>query len=287
MDVGIGDRRARISKAACSGAPARTLRCRVGEPGRRGEKLSEFNWSDLGASAESVADGLVRAVMATTERRRDSELRMAELRAIPLPGIEIVRAKLLAQSRLGPGWGKKLDTRLLHRDLSRTPRKLRFDGRRWYVTTSIRILEPVDPRQVWAAVRAIIEAPADYQWLRFAPGTEGIGPNGVWVGNSDGLWYSDIPGVGIDPIGGAAAAVMFYGGEGSVLDDSECADFPQWETPPPAYVELVLYNGERDRHDEFAEKLIAWAGGSAAELDHYTGRWKIRTTPRFANAGII
>jgi hypothetical protein len=80
---------------------------------------------------------------------------------------------------------------------------------------------------------------------------------------------------------------MFYGAEGSVLDDSECADFPQWETPPPAYVELVLYNGERDRHDEFAEKLIGWASGSAAEYDRYTGRWTNRTTPRFANAGII
>ena len=141
--------------------------------------VTEFAFKDIGASAGAVADGLVRAVTAPTAALRNSELRMAELRAVPLPGIQIARATLLATSRLGPDWESALDTALLRRDASRTPRKLRFDGRRWYAVTSIRLLDPVDPRRVWDALSTIIEASVEYRWRRFPPGSEEFGANGV------------------------------------------------------------------------------------------------------------
>ena len=71
---------------------------------------------------------------------------------------------------------------------------------------------------------------------------------------------------------------MTYGGEGSALDESDYGDFPQWQLPPPGFVEISLYNGDHDRHDEFAGKLCAWAGGNTAELDHYAGLWRMRPT---------
>ena len=207
---------------------------------------------------------------------RDAALRLAELRAIVLTGAEIDQVKRRAEACLNRHGESMPVTPLWCPEPIGAPRKLRFDGRRWYAVTTIRILDPVDPRRVWDALRTIIEAEVGYEWIRYPPGSESFGGNGAWYANSDGLWYSDVPGVGVDPIGAAALAIMHYGGEGSALNDTEYADFPNWEIPPPGFVEVHLLNGDHDRHDEFADKLTAWAGGTTAECDHYTGRWKYR-----------
>ena len=131
--------------------------------------------------------------------------------------------------------------------------------------TTIRFLTPVDPRAVWSAMSTIIEAPADYTWDRYPANPDMVAlfaPNPTW----------SAPG----GQGAQACAVMSYGAEGSRLNDSEYADFPADQVPPPAYVEVTLTNGDRDRHGEFLERLVAWAGSPVAIYESYAGTWTVR-----------
>jgi hypothetical protein len=119
--------------------------------------------------------------------------------------------------------------------------------------TSIRFLEPVDPRMVWAIMRTMIEAPADSAWDRYAPN-----PDMTALFAPNPTWYA--PG----GQGAGAVAFMSYGAEGALLDDREYHD-PQddWgpgQIPPPAYVEITLTNGNKDRHGEFAHQIICAIG---------------------------
>jgi len=119
--------------------------------------------------------------------------------------------------------------------------------------TSIRFLEPVDPRTVWAVMRTMIDAPAEYAWDRY-PANQNLGelfaPNPTWCA----------PG----GQGAGAVAVMHYGAEGALLDDREYTATPDdWapgQIPPPAYVQVMLTNGNRDRHGEFAHQIICAIG---------------------------
>jgi hypothetical protein len=130
--------------------------------------------------------------------------------------------------------------------------------------TTIRFLTPVDPRAVWTAMSAIIEAPADYTWERY-PYNPNMGslfaPNPTWNACSGQ--------------GAQAVATMIYGAEGSLLNDDEYEGVPAGQLPPPAYVELTLTNGAKDRHPEFLEKIIAWAGAPVAVQDDYAGTWQV------------
>ena len=119
--------------------------------------------------------------------------------------------------------------------------------------TWIRFLEPVDPRTVWAVMRTMIDAPADYTWDRYP-----ANPNMMALFAPNPTWYA--PG----GQGAGAVAVMHYGVEGALLDDREFSDWPEdWspaQIPPPGYVEISLTNGEKDRHGEFVHQIICAIG---------------------------
>lgn len=135
------------------------------------------------------------------------------------------------------------------------------------LTTTIRFLDPIDPRAVWSAMATIIEAPAGYWWH-----TTG---KDEWLRDI----YRDIPTWFAEPGQGAKAlASMHYGPEGSLVDDTEWSDpgYHPNQVPPPAYVEIRLTNGIRERHDEFAGNLITWAkwNGVRAVRDYeYSDGW--------------
>lgn len=230
-----------------------------------------FDFTNYASKTEAVVEGFLAVVTAPNEEVRRTTLRVVELLAVYLPGLAVDRAKERVESLLDFNREMMAMTALWFPDSSVPRHQLRWDGERWHAVTTVRILEPVDPRAVWDALGTILEAPVDREWTRFAPGSEEMGVNGVWYAKSE----EDL---GFDPIGAPVLAVMHYGGEGSALDDSDCTDWPDWMVPPPGFVDIHLINGDRDRHEEFADKLTDWAGGTTATCDYYTGYWSVRTT---------
>lgn len=141
--------------------------------------------------------------------------------------------------------------------------------------THIRFLQPVDPRLVWEVMRRVIEAPAGYIWDRH-PAHDANDP--VWKYSDNAVWISN--GYAMHEAGiydtSLVAATMYYGAEGSMLDDSEYDEgFPAAQIPPPAYVHIHFCNGHRDRHDELAHRLIAEVGIPAALERDCEGTWTL------------
>lgn len=129
----------------------------------------------------------------------------------------------------------------------------------------VRFTEPVDPRVVWEAVRTVVEAPNDYAWARYAPGGQ-MGTNGCWFAEPEQ--------------GAKALACMYYGAEGSPLDDTEYNDpDDDWapaQIPPAGYVEAHIWASYRYTSElvERAHRLAALVGVPAAIRDDFTGCWK-------------
>lgn len=132
-------------------------------------------------------------------------------------------------------------------------------------TAYVRFTEPVDPRAVWRAVRAIVDAPDSYAWECYAPGGS-MGRDGCWFAHPDQ--------------GAHMLACMYYGPEGSALDDSEYTNEPEdWapsQIPPAGYVEVHLAAGYSitDEIIERARRLITVMGVAAAIRDDFDGTWK-------------
>lgn len=131
-------------------------------------------------------------------------------------------------------------------------------------TAYVRFTAPVDPRAVWAAVRAIVEAPDNYSWECYAPGGQ-MGRDGCWFAKPDQ--------------GARSLAWMYYGPEGAPLDDSEYTDDPQdWapaQIPPAGYVEVHLDTryAYTDEVIAQAQTLVALVGVAAAIRDDFDGTW--------------
>ncbi len=124
------------------------------------------------------------------------------------------------------------------------------------LTTRIRFTEPVDPRHIWERVQAAIGAPDGYTWQRRPANDEIWGANPSFVADSEQ--------------GAGAWAMMFYGPEGSRLVDA-WEEYPVGTAPPPAYVEVTLINGRRERHPQYLAAITC--GLPAAWQDDYTGEW--------------
>lgn len=128
----------------------------------------------------------------------------------------------------------------------------------------IRFTAPVDPRAVWAAVRAIVKAPDNYRWRCYAPGSE--------MGR-DGCWFAEA-GQGANSL-----ACMYYGPEGATLDDSEYHnpedDWAPAQIPPPGYVEAHMSAGYSYTREliEQAHQLVALVGIPAVIRDDFDGTW--------------
>lgn len=154
--------------------------------------------------------------------------------------------------------------------------------------THIRFLQPVDPRLVWEVMRRVIEAPAGYIWDRH-PAHDANDP--VWKYSDNAVWISN--GYAMHEAGiydtSLVAAAMYYGAEGSMLDDSEyhgedavvnmttgeTSPVPASHIPPPGYVDINFCNGQRDRHAELAHRLITELGVLAALRMDYEGTWTV------------
>jgi hypothetical protein len=134
-------------------------------------------------------------------------------------------------------------------------------------TATIRFIDPVDPRTIWDTVLQIVEAPADYEWTRYAPGGE-MGRDGCWFAKPEQ--------------GANSLAWMYYGPEGATLDDSEYTDYPSddWapeQIPPAGYVQVHLDTRYTytDENIARAQALIGIVGQRAAMKDDFTGEWTI------------
>lgn len=148
--------------------------------------------------------------------------------------------------------------------------------------THIRFLQPVDPRLAWAVMRRVIEAPAEYMWDRHpAKQAPLYSDNPWWLSNGYAMHQAGIYDTSI------VAAAMYYGAEGSMLDDSEYqgddavvsmatgeySPVPPDQIPPPGYVDINFCNGQRDRHAELAHRLITELGIPTAVRMDYEGTW--------------
>lgn len=131
-------------------------------------------------------------------------------------------------------------------------------------STWVRFCDPVDPRDIWRAVRVLVEAPDNYRWRCYAPGGD--------MGR-DGCWFAE-------PEQGAnSLACMYYGPEGSLLDDSEYSDpadgWQPSQIPPAGYVEVHMSAGYSCTDDLIrrAHLLVAAIGVQAAIRDDFTAEW--------------
>jgi hypothetical protein len=152
------------------------------------------------------------------------------------------------------------------------------------LTTRVRFLAPVDPRLIWAEVRELLDAPADYQFQHNSPGGRPLYEGDFWPWNGEYYAQTDQ--------GLTAHAHMEYGHEGAPLREEwdvhpESADeYPVDKRPPVGYAELSLdtcYSDDYeagDIHAGIIAKLaqrspvpIAWQLEYMGEWFGVTGEW--------------
>jgi len=115
------------------------------------------------------------------------------------------------------------------------------------LTTHVRFLDPIDPRDVWAMAQDMVGVPADYRFEYHRVGSP-MWPGSELTNTNSGYFAEPDQGAG-------ALLALDYGEEGSLLiDDPEL----EW---PPAYVELTFdtpYGAAVD-HRPWITHCINWA----------------------------
>lgn len=148
------------------------------------------------------------------------------------------------------------------------------------LTTHLRFLDPIDPRDVWEMAKALVNTPDGYEF-------EYRSANHPWW---PGCKYVDLnASIHATPGQGADALIWLeYGPEGSLLRvDGEYED----ETPPPdAYVELFLDTpyGAAVNHRPWIATVINWAAERGVRALWWQGeccsKWHHLVTPELENA---
>lgn len=144
------------------------------------------------------------------------------------------------------------------------------------LTTHVRFLDPIDPRDVWAMAQAMVGVPEGFQFEYRRVGTP------MWEGSK--LTYQN-SGYAAPPGQGAGALLdLEYGEEGSLMQDE------QEEDVPPAYVELAFDTpyGSGVKHAPWIAHCINWAAEHGVRALWWQGEcceeWHHLVTPALEHA---
>lgn len=156
------------------------------------------------------------------------------------------------------------------------------------MTTNVRFLDPIDPRNVWQYMLGLFvprELQDGFKYEHFSAGA-------VWFGDI----VHDNSGYRAEPDQGAHALIdLEYGPEGSLLNDAIYADDDGEILCPPAYVEVGFdtpYSCSNPReHDQWfrvLEKLsepgrVYWMRGECCSAWHCVPETSLTGNPTEAN----
>lgn len=150
------------------------------------------------------------------------------------------------------------------------------------MTTHIRFLDPIDPREVWEMAKVLVNAPKDFEVKYKAANTP------WWEGCKHVDLNAEIRAM---PDQGADALIWLeYGPEGSLLR-SDWDDEDGEDDRPPAYVELFLdtpYSCSQGSHRKEIAATINWAAKRGVRALWWQGEccpeWHHLVTPELENA---
>lgn len=113
------------------------------------------------------------------------------------------------------------------------------------LTTRVRFLEPVDPREVWSRVLEHIDPPVDYRWSHVPVGGNPIASCNPLIFAESGQ-------------GALAWVYVMYGPDGCRIVEDE--DWQESDNIPPAFVELSIISSWESEvlHNEIVVKMSQW-----------------------------